>query len=132
MPCCTLQVALEELGYPCYHMSEVFRNKGHAKLWLQVAKGNESVCTRILLEGEGNYNHMLSHVIGHIVHNTLPHFHSVLLNICHVDVSPGCEPEALMCIVINACDLIGLMISEYFQSQKRTVKLDYVIVQVVV
>ena len=29
----SMKVALNKLGFPCYHMSEVFGNKGHVDLW---------------------------------------------------------------------------------------------------
>jgi Sulfotransferase domain len=36
----SLKVALEELGFSkCYHMTEVFANKGHAQVWDAAARG---------------------------------------------------------------------------------------------
>lgn len=36
----SLKIALEKLlGAPCYHMSEVLKNPGHVRLWLDVADG---------------------------------------------------------------------------------------------
>ena len=35
----TMQAALPTLGYPCYHMKEVPRERGHLDAWLEFVTG---------------------------------------------------------------------------------------------
>jgi len=46
----SLKAALEQLGFgPCYHMTEVVKNRGHAQLWRKATRGG-NVDLRALLQ----------------------------------------------------------------------------------
>jgi hypothetical protein len=42
-----LQIALDELGLPCYHMVECFKHPGHPEQWMRAADGEKQAksCT---------------------------------------------------------------------------------------
>jgi hypothetical protein len=46
----SLKVALIELGLPCYHMSEVFKNQGHEQTWLDIGLREEKEAGSTTLE----------------------------------------------------------------------------------